>query len=127
MSNGWKDTVSRRPLLAALAAIAGIGAAGTLLYEGAQLHGRLLSGPYGDLFSDMGDSESAAAVGRAVLAQTPSFDPQRTAQNLRGVIEHRPLAAVLSGEAAQGEVMEIHGWVLPASLAWLCALAATKS
>lgn len=124
MSGDWKDTVARRPLLAALGAIVGVGAAGGLLYEGA---GLLRPHAGADLFSGLGDMESAALLGRAVLAQTRSFDPQRTARRLHDTPDLRPLPAFLSREAARGEVMEVRGWVLPETLAWLCALAARKS
>ncbi|HWA30455.1 MAG TPA: hypothetical protein VG867_05135 [Rhizomicrobium sp.] len=127
MSGDWKSTVSRRPLLAALGALAGAGVAAGLLYEGRGLLGRRYTGPHAGLLSGLGDVESAAVVGRDVLAQADRYDPKRVAHELHDTIGHRPLAAILTREAARGEVMEVHGWVLPETLVWLCALAAKPS
>lgn len=126
MSGDCNGTVARRPLLAALGAVAGIGVAGGLLYEGAGFFRHRYTGPYAGLFSGLGNVETAAIVGREVLAQTAAFDPKKTARELYDTIGHRPLAAILSREAARGEVVEVHGWVLPETLARLCALAAKK-
>jgi hypothetical protein len=66
-------------------------------------------------------------VGHAVLADTPTFKPAEAAQNLRQTIGQHPLAEVLTREAVQGRIVETQGWVLPQTLAELCALAAKAS
>jgi hypothetical protein len=124
MSDDWKSTVARRPLLAALGALVSAGVAGGILYEGTGLLRNRNTGPYGSLLSGLGSRDDAVVLGRAVLGQVGAFDPHRVAETLRARIAERPLAALLAAEAARGEVTEIRGWVLPATLATLCALAA---
>lgn len=125
MSGDWKGTVSRRPLLAAIGAAVLIAAGGTV-YETTGLFRPHASGPYADLLSEIGDRQSAAILGRAVLAQTPRFDAGKVAQDLGRLIDGRPLTAVLTTQAATGAVTELGGWVLPSALLTLSALAASQ-
>jgi hypothetical protein len=128
MSGDWKESVARRPLLAALGALAGIGVAGGTVYEvSGLLGGGTPQGPYGDLLAGLGDRNDAAMVGRAVLADAPSFQAHKAAESLRRAIGQKPLAEVLLREAVQGRIVETQGWVLPQTLTLLCALAAKAS
>lgn len=128
MSEGWKDGVSRRPLLAALGALAGISIIAGGIYEASELLGGTTPrGPYGDLMAGLGDHNSAAIVGRSVLRDTPSFQVRAAAESLRQAIGRKPLAEVLLQDAVQGRIVETQGWVLPRTLTQLCALAAKGS
>ncbi|MGN6515870.1 MAG: hypothetical protein ACTHLR_08515 [Rhizomicrobium sp.] len=126
MSDDWKGTVARRPLLAVIGAVVAVGAAGGILYEAAGSFRHRPTGPYGDLLSEVGDRRSAALLGRAVLAQTPHFDARKAAQELRRLAGGRSLADVLADQAATGAVTELAGWVLPKALLTVSALAASQ-
>lgn len=121
----WKDEIARRPLLAALAGVAGLAAIGGGSYEAARLVARgREDGAYGDLVSKLPDADDAATVGRAVIGDLPKFNPSATARMLRKELAKRKLADVTAGDLADGKLAEAGGWVLPESLALLCALAA---
>jgi hypothetical protein len=128
MSEGWKDSVARRPLLAALGALVGIGVAGGALYEASGVLGLgRTHGAYEDLLTGLQDREDAAKVGQAVLASNPQFHAGHAARALRARIGKKPLFEALTQDAAQGRIVETQGWVLPETLAQLCALAAKAS
>lgn len=125
MSDDWKGAVARRPLLTALGALLGIGAVGGITYEASGLLGlRTHRGAYDDLISCLPDRDDAVTVGRAVLAGDRAFQEQEVVRDLRLKMGQRPLSAVLSEDMVQGRVVETEGWVLPETLAELCALAA---
>ena len=125
MSDDRKGTVARRPVLAALGAVIGAGAVGGLVYEASRLLGpRSRGGAYGDLISLLPDRDDAVIVGRAVLSGGGSFQARDVATTLRQKIGQRPLPEVLGEDVVQGRVVETAGWVLPATFAELCALAA---
>jgi len=124
MSNDWKGAVARRPLLAALGALVGIGAVGGTTYGIFSLLGpHAHKGAYQDLISLLPDRDDATVLGRAVLAGDTTSRMPEVAHNLRRKIGQRPLASVLSEDVAQGRVVETAGWVLPETLARLCELA----
>lgn len=125
MSESWKASVARRPLLAALGGLAGIGIVGSAVYEVSGLMGtRAAHGPYGDLLANLGDKNNATVVGKAVLAGESSFQPAKVAESLRRTLRDRTLSDVLVAEAVQNRVVETQGWVLPETLTGLCALTA---
>jgi len=126
MIEGWKDGVSRRPLLAILGAVVGLGAAGGGAYEFSKLIGRRVSGGPGDLLTGLGDRESAVQVGKAALADG-TIASANDRERLRRRLGQRPLSEVLVEDAVQGRVVETQGWVLPLTLAQLCALTAKAS
>ena len=122
--SGLKDTVSRRPLLAALGALIGAGVIGGAGYETVSLwHRHREHSAYDDLLAGF-DRDDGNVVGQAVIADAKDFQAHRVARDLRRHIGHRPLATVLTEDAAQGRITETQGWVLPATLSGLCALAA---
>lgn len=128
MSEGWKDSVARRPLLAALGALVGIGAAGGALYEASGVLGLgRKSSAYEDILAGLQDREDAAKVGHAVLAGDPQFHAGHIARALRARIGKRSLSETLTQDAVQGRIVETQGWVLPETLTQLCALAAKAS
>lgn len=127
MSEDWKTTLSRRPLLAALGALVGIGIVGGAVYEGGHvLFHSTPKGPYGDLLVGLGDADTAARVGRAALAGMPGFQASAVASRLRSRLAGKPLSAVLVQDAAEGRIDEVEDWVLPRTLTELCALAASQ-
>ena len=54
----------------------------------------------------------------------PHSMPKSPRRIVRGKIGRRPLDAVLTADIASDDLIEVKGWVLPAALAQLCALAA---
>jgi hypothetical protein len=123
--SGWKDGVSRRPLLAALGAIVGIGVVAGGSYEIA--HWQRRTGRYEALLAVLPDRDAAIIVGRAVLAGAKSFDAHAIAAGLKPLLAKTSLAGFAAGDAAQGRITEVRGWVFPVALAQLCALAAAES
>jgi hypothetical protein len=126
MSEGWKHGISRRPLLAVLGAVAGFGAVGGGAYEISKLLGPRAVGVLGDMLVALGDRKDAVLVGKAVLASR-GVGSANEAGSLRRALGQKPLAEVLVQDAVQGRIVETQGWVLPQTLAELCALAAKAS
>lgn len=121
----WKSDIARRPVLAAVLGALGIGVAGGLIYEVPTLfHRRYPRTPFDDLLSLLADRESATKLGAAVLAVRPGFDPQAEASALRRKIGDGSLAQAVADDIASNHLVEIHGWLIPATLASLSALAA---
>jgi hypothetical protein len=113
---------SRRQIVIA-GALAAVGAAAVL--EGPKLlKKRYAPSPYDDLLALLDDRDADAQLGEAVLAGRVDFDPDATAAALRARIAKRGLSAVVEEDAEQGRIVEANGWVLPQTLALLCALAA---
>ncbi len=121
--SGWKTMMSRRPVLAGMLALAGLVVGGA--YEAGLFRSRP-SGPYGDLLSSLDDLKNADAVGRAYLAQTKNFDARGTAAQLRTRLNNQSLSEVLNIDITGNQLAEAGGWVLPETLALLCALAASR-
>ena len=127
MSEGWKTSVSRRPLLVALGSVVGIGVVGGAIYEGGhRLFRGSPKGPYGDLLEGLGDLGDATRVGRAVLTRMPGFQATKVAGRLRSTMAGRSLPAVLVQDVSLGRIEEVENWVVPTTLAQLCALAASQ-
>jgi hypothetical protein len=120
-----KTEVARRPLLAGLLGVLGVAAVGGAVYEsGALFRKRYRPTPFDDLLSSLPDRDAAIRVGAAILAEEPGFDARKTAQQLRQEIGEKPLADVAAMDIDESRMVEIKGWVLPETLAKLCALAA---
>lgn len=116
---------SRRSVLFAGAGAA-VAAAGAIAYGSWRVFGRHYPPtPYDDLLSLLPDREAARRLGAAFLAQHTNFTPRNAANALRRRISGHPLAQVLEGEIAAGQLTEAAHWLVPASFAGLCALAAT--
>lgn len=117
--------IPRRPLLIALGAIAGVAVVGGGAYE-AGLFDHHFHSPaeYGDLLSGLGDRDTANRLGQAVLDEGGTFETSQIVHELRKRIAHRPLAAVLADDLAEGRLAETKGWVLPETLTLLCELSA---
>ena len=78
------------------------------------------------------DRESAAKLGHAAIAQAethsdvrPVFDPKTVAHELRTGPGNGSLVRAMDADIAQGRLVIIQGWVLPASLVLVAGIAAT--
>lgn len=114
---------SRRGAIGAVvAAAAGAAAIG---YGGWRLFGRHYAPtPYDDLLTQLPDRDMAMPIGRAFLATHANFTTTQAAAALRARLHNRDLAAVSISEIARGELSVAGGWMMPATLLGLCALAA---
>jgi hypothetical protein len=122
--SGWKTAIARRPLLAGLFAALGIAAAGGAAYEAGLFGPSWPASPYDDLLAALPERARAIEIGRAVLADNPGLDAKAMAQSLRARIAGRTLSDMLAADIAEQAIAEVHGWILPQTLAQLCALAA---
>ncbi len=114
--------ISRRNALIAgggAAAVIAAGVGGRLL-----LRKRYAPSPYDDLLALLEDRDAAAQIGETVLAEVDEFEPTAMAEQLRKHIAGRPLSVVTAEDAADARIVEGGGWVLPETLALICALAA---
>jgi len=76
--------------------------------------------PYDDLLGQLTDREQAAKLGAKVVVS----DASSQAARLRASLQGRDLATAINTDIASGRVTEVDGWLLPQTLAELCALAA---
>ena len=117
-----KELLTRRNIL--------IGAGGTAVLAAAAFEGRRLlrkryaPSPYDDLLALLDNRDADAQIGEAVLAGIDDFDPKTVSERVRARIGKRPLAQIASEDVGKGRVLEAGGWVIPETLALLCALAA---
>ena len=94
-------------------------------YEGQRLlRKRYAPSPYDDLLALLDDRDADAQIGEAVLADIDDFDAKTVSASVRARLAHRSLAKVVVADATEGRLLEANGWVLPETLALLCALAA---
>ena len=121
-------SLSRRTLVGAGAVLAGAAAIAAALFElplGLGRHYRRSA--YDDLLSLLSDRDTGARVGRAVLAELNPFDEQAAASELRRNVQGGNFADAAEKDAVNGRLVEAAGWVLPASFALVCALAAESA
>ena len=106
--------------------IAGVAAAGVVLVAGLYRFTGLFAKhypptPYDDLLAQLTDREQASKLG----AKTPlTSDAQNQAARLRASLQGRDLATAANADIAAGRLVEVDGWLVPQTLAELCALAA---
>ncbi len=113
---------SRRNILIASGSAALVLGAG---YEGRRLWRKHYApSPYDDLLAKLDNRDADAQLGEAVLGEIDDFDPKTVAAGLRAKLEHKTLEQSVAEDVAAGRVIEANGWVLPETLALLCALAA---
>ena len=113
--------LSRRSLT-----IGGIAAGGTAIiagavYEAPKLFKRRLHGEYAELVGKLSDPDKAAVVGRAMQDRGPS---KEELSELKVSLAKTSLADIATVDAKKDRLTEADGWVLPATLATLCTLAA---
>lgn len=100
-------------------------AAGALGYEAWRVFGKHYPPtPYDDLLGLLSDRAAAKRLGAAFLKVHSDFTPKDAAAALRRRIAHRPLRSVLEDEIIRAELTEVGHWLIPQTLAGLCALAA---
>lgn len=106
------------------------GAGGAVVLAGAAYEGRRLlrkryaPSPYDDLLALLDNRDADAQIGEAVLADIGDFDAKTVSESVRARLAHQSLAFVSVADATEGRLLEANGWVLPETLAQLCALAA---
>ncbi len=117
--------MARRPMLVGLLSALGLGIAGGIAYEVPRLLRRHYPPtPFDDLLSQLDDRDSAAKLGKAVIAEEPAFDAKAVAQALRKKMGKRPLDQMVDQDIVHGRLSEVQGWVLPETLALVSAIAA---
>ena len=115
---------TRRWLLGGIAAIAA--AAVALRGLPRLLHHHYRPSAYDDLFSKLADRDSSVAFGRAISPSAPG-SAGAIATLLRQRLRTRTLRSVAASELSQGRVFVAGGWVVPESLALICALASREA
>jgi len=124
MSGGLKTKIARRPFLAGVLAALGLAAAGGGAYEAGLFGPFYPRTPYDDLLGLLPERGYAITIGKAVLTSAPAYEAKSAAAALRTRLRRRRLSAVLADEIATDHLTEVNGWLLPATLAGLSALAA---
>lgn len=127
MSVADKMPIARRPFISGLLGVIALG--GIAAFEAPRLFPRLFAKrykptPFDDLLGLLPDRENAVRVGSVLAADSASRDARSIARQLRTQIGGHSLGAVIGADIAQGRLTEAQGWLLPASLADLCLLAA---
>lgn len=122
----WKAEIARRPFLAGLFGLLGLGLAGGTAYEAAHiLRRRYPPTAFDDLLDQLPDRDNAEKIGVVVIANARAFDVRRVAADLRRKIGKQSLSDVLESDIRSGALTEIGGWVMPDTLTGLCGLAAS--
>jgi hypothetical protein len=104
--------LSRRSVTLGGIAVAAAAVVGGAIYEVPRLFKHRASGEYADLVNRLDDPDAAATVGKSIET------------DLRAQLKKRTLPDILANDAAAGKLVEADGWVLPATLAAICAMAA---
>lgn len=118
MNKAW----TRRAIVIGTVAIVGTTAA---VLEGPKLlRKRHTPSPYDDLLDQLDDRDACAQIGEAYLAGKPGFTPGTVAADLRRRLAGTSLENASVEEANRGRVVEANRWLMPESLALMCALAA---
>jgi hypothetical protein len=91
------------------------------------LERRYAPSPYDDLLVLLDDRDADAQIGETVLADYDDFDVKTVADELRARLKRHKLSEVVVRDAADGQLVEANGWVLPQTLGMLCALAAKSA
>jgi hypothetical protein len=110
--------MTRRSVLAG-SAVAILAAAGGAIWKFRLFAKHYPPTPYDDLLSQITDREPAIIFGRQAARSLPGA-PQLAAQLRR---DGRTLPARAAAEAAEAQVTEVAGWVVPQSVALYAALA----
>jgi hypothetical protein len=117
-----KNTLARRPVLAAMAAVLGVAAAGGAAYELGVFGGGYPSGSFDEVLAAMRGRAGAVEIGKALKAE--GFDARATEAALREKLKGASFEDVIAGDIAGGRLVEVKGWVLPKAFAQMCAVAA---
>jgi hypothetical protein len=114
--------LSRRGVTIGAIAAGGAAIIAGTVYEAPKLFKRRPHGEYAELVSKLGDPEKAAIVGRVM--QDRGAPSKEELSELKTALAKTSLADVAIADAKRDQLAEANGWVLPATLATLCALAA---
>lgn len=115
---------TRRWLVGSVAALAAAGVALRELPFVLRHHYRRT--PYDDLLSELGDRDSSVTLGRAAYRNAMG-SAGAIASLLRQRLKQGSLRTLSARELSQGHVLVAGGWIIPESLALICALAARES
>lgn len=124
MTETLKAKIARRPFLAATLAVLGFAATGGAAYETGLFGPHYPKTPYDDLLYALPDRANAVVLGKAVLAENPAFDAGKTAAALRKTMAKTGLSGASARDISRGRMIEVRGWLVPATLVELSALAA---
>jgi hypothetical protein len=125
MSVAGRASVARRPVLKGILGASGLAIVAIAALEAPRFFARRYAPtPFDDLFAQLPDRASAARLGAVILAGVKTFDADKTARKLRERLARRSLVAAIEDDLAGADIIEARGWVLPETLAELCALAA---
>jgi hypothetical protein len=117
-----KNLFTRRGVLIGAGGVVAVAA---VAFEGSRLlRKHYAPSPYDDLLALLDDRDADAQIGEAVLADIKDFDPKEVSAELRQRIGKHPLAQIMIEDAKEGRLLEVNGWIMPKTLALLCALAA---
>lgn len=86
------------------------------------LDSRYRATPYDDLLDLLADRQASARLGRAAIAKLRAFNVRDAAAALRARLKTSDWNDVVLADANANHIVEADGWVLPHSLAQLCAL-----
>ncbi len=117
--------ISRRAVTLAGLGVAAAAAIGGIVLEAPRLLRRRARGQYADLVNRLNDPDQAAVVGRAL--QSHAVPAKEDLDALRAALAKKPFTDVIAADAAEGNLLEADGWILPATLAALCILAAQSA
>lgn len=126
-----KAEIARRPFLAGIVGVLGIGAVGGLVYEIPRLlQRRYKPTKYDDLLYQIEDRESAVKLGQAVRSQLDASPESRLpkAGAIAGELRKGPargsVPRATDADIAAGRLVTVHGWLIPRTVALVCAIAA---
>ncbi len=119
-----EQDISRRMVVAGGGIAAALGATALGLTLPRWLRRHYAPTPYDDLLDRLVDRDAAVRVGQAVRESIHTLDDKKIARELRQRFEERSLPEVMDADTAEGRISEAGGWVMPESLAELCALSA---
>jgi hypothetical protein len=126
--SGRKQLLSRRPVIAGLAATAVAALTGIVADLLGPRH-RRVSGPYAALVNQLDNPQAAKVVGSVILAKTANTDVAiREAQAFASErLTKQRLTSAISTDIDRGFVTEANGWVIPITLGALCVLASRSN
>jgi hypothetical protein len=127
--------LSRRAMTVGGIAAVGVAAIAGAVYELPRLFRPRSRGAYADLANLLDDTDQAAIVGRKLMDQLgvgTAIEPgsivdravRESASEIRTRLKRAPLRDLCAADAVKGTLIEVDGWVIPATLGALCIMAA---
>ncbi|MDE2466854.1 MAG: hypothetical protein KGO02_24535 [Alphaproteobacteria bacterium] len=119
---------TRRTLLVTgTGAALGLGTAAALTYGFGLWRRPWPSSPYDDLLERLPVEDGATVLGQAVQKALPGLHDGTVAAQLRRRLNGTSLRELVRKDAAERQVVTISGWIMPRSVAEICALAASTA